>query len=445
MRLKRLSIISALWFAFIFNQAAKATVFDPKSFNLTNGLQVVVVEDHRAPVLIHMVWYKVGRADEPSGKSGIAHFLEHLMFKGTKTLAPGEFSKTIARNGGRDNAFTNQDYTGYYQEVAGDKLELVMKLESDRMANLAITDQVVGPERLVIIEERRMRTDNNPRALFGEQMTAAQYLAHPYQIPISGWLHEMQTLSRQDALDFHNRYYAPNNAILIVVGDVKTSEVRKLAEKYYGPIKPKTIPKRQRPQEPPQLAARRVLMEDARVREPSWARTYLAPSLNAGESQHAYPLIVLAEILNSSTGPLRQSLVLGDGPAVGVAAWYDPSVFDLTQFGFSATPKPGQSVEKIEMAIDQIIANFLDKGVSERDLKRAKASLDAAKIYGRDSLMSVGRAIGLALTTGSTLESLEAWPERIEAVTPEQVLAAARVVLDMRRSVTGILSPKREG
>lgn len=425
---------------------ASAKVFDPKSYTLANGMEVVVVEDRRAPVVTHMVWYRTGAADEPAGKSGIAHFLEHLMFRGTKTLAPGEFSKIVARNGGRDNAFTSLDYTGYFQEVASDRLDLVMGLEADRMVNLQITDAVVDPERLVILEERRQRIENNPRSLFGEQMTAAQFLSHRYGIPVIGWMHEMEGLTRADALDFYARHYAPNNAILVVVGDVRAENVRLLAEKHFGPIpaRPEIKP-RQRPKEPPQLAARRLVMEDARVREPSWSRSYLAPSHRTGDKAQVYALIVLAEVLGGSTGRLQRGLVLGDGPASSAGAWYDPDAYDDGRFGFFATPKNGRNVETVEAAIDGVIATVIRDGITAEELDRARVQLDAAAIYARDSLMNVARTIGAALTAGQTLADIEAWPERIAAVTPAEVQAAAKALFDARRSVTGVLMPKREG
>jgi zinc protease len=247
---------------------ATAGIFNPASFTLSNGLTVVVLTNDRLPVVSQMVWYKVGAADDPSGKSGLAHFLEHLMFRGTGDIAPGEFSRIVSRNGGVDNAFTSADTTAYYQTVAADRLELVMKLEADRMTNLALDEKEVLPERQVIIEERRSRTENNPGALLREQMNAAMFLNHPYRIPIIGWRQEMETLSREDALAFYKRHYAPNNAILIISGDVTIERVRELAEKYYGAIKPASVPPRVRAPEPPQIAARRVTLESDRVRDP---------------------------------------------------------------------------------------------------------------------------------------------------------------------------------
>src|SRR5690606_23072163 len=273
------------------------TLFDPKTATLDNGLQVVVLEDHRAPIVTHMVWYRVGSADEAPLKSGLAHFLEHLMFKGTKSLAPGEFSAVVARNGGQENAFTSYDYTAYFQNVSVDKLPLFMELEADRMQNLQLTDEVVAPELKVVLEERSQRTDSKPGGLFSEQFRAAQYLAHPYRMPVIGWRHELETLTTQDAIDWYNKYYAPNNAILIVAGDVKAEEVFALADKYYGPIPAKPLPERKRVMEPPQLAKRTVEMTDPRVREPSWRQSYLGPLSREADARQLRALETLSQIL----------------------------------------------------------------------------------------------------------------------------------------------------
>ena len=295
---------------------AGAVVFSPKSFMLANGMQVVVVTNRRAPIVAHMVWYKIGAADEPRGKSGIAHFFEHLMFKGTKSYPNGEFSKIVARNGGTENAFTTQDYTAYFQKVARDKLELVMKLEADRMSNLILTDKEVLPERDVVLEERRARTDNNPAAQLYEASQAALFLNHPYKNPVIGWKHEIAALTTKDALDFYRRYYVPNNAILIVAGDITVAELRPLAEKYYGTIARGADIVRNRVSEPPQLAARRVEMKSPRVGQPSWSRYYTAPSYRTAKGTQAYALEVFSDIIGGgTTSRLYRSLVVDQGIA----------------------------------------------------------------------------------------------------------------------------------
>ena len=280
-----------------------AETSDPVShFTLDNGMDVVVIEDHSAPVLQHMVWYRAGAADEPVGSTGVAHFLEHLLFKGTDTLAPGEFSATVAANGGQDNAFTSYDYTAYYQRVAADRLELMMRMEADRMRNLKLSEEDIATERDVILEERNQRIENDPRALFSEQMSAAQYLNHRYGAPVIGWRHEMEALDRDDALSFYRTYYAPNTAILVVAGDVTPDEVRELADRYYGVLEPTPdFPERFRSQEPPQTAARRLTFKDPRVAQPYFNRSYLAPERNSGDQEKAAALLLLARILGGGT------------------------------------------------------------------------------------------------------------------------------------------------
>ncbi len=422
---------------------AAAKVFEPETFTLANGMQVVVASNHRVPVVTHMVWYKVGSADEVPGKSGIAHFLEHLMFKGTPSVPPGEFSKIVARNGGQDNAFTSYDYTGYFQNVAKDRLELVMKLEADRMANLVLTDAEVDPERKVILEERRQTLDNRPASRLNEQMIAAQFMNHPYGRSVIGWEHEIRGLTTADAIAWHRRYYAPNNAILVVGGDITAAELKPLAEKYYGAVPARPVPPRVRVQEPTQQAARRVVLQSEQVRQPSWRRTYLAPSYSRGAMEHAYPLQVLAEIIGGgATGRLYKSLVLPGVLAVGASAYYDASAIDLTTFSVAASPKIGVELEKVEAAVDKVLAEILEKGVTQEELDNAKRRLQDAAILGRDSFNGGARTLGAALAMGRTVDDVESWPDRIGAVTVEQVAAAARHVLVERQSVTGILLPK---
>jgi zinc protease len=424
---------------------AGAAVFSPRTFTLANGLQVVVVENHRLPVVRHMVFYRVGAADDPPGKSGLAHYLEHLMFKGTRTIAPSEFSKIVARNGGRENAFTSADTTAYYQTVAKDRLELMMRIESDRMANLVILPKEAVPELQVVIEERRSRVDNRPAAQLDEHVAAALYMNHPYKTPIIGWQHEVETLTVDDAVAFYKHHYAPNNAILIVAGDVTVDEIRPLAEKYYGkiPANPAIKP-RDRLQEPPQRAARRVSMRSDRVREPRFSRDYLAPSHTTGETRHGYALEVLSTIIGGgTTSRLYRHLVIEKALAHGAGAYYDGDLFGPATFGFSVRPRTGVGPEAIEAALDDEIRTLLADGVSAEELASAKKRLLASAVFARDSLRRGAISIGVALTTGRTIADVEEWPDRIEAVTREQVLAAARYVLKPERSVTALLLPEK--
>ena len=441
----RLSLILAigLFAGLVLQRPAAAQVFNPETFTLANGLQVVVISNHRSPIVTQMVWYKTGAADETWGKSGIAHFLEHLMFRGTRNIPPGEFSKTVARNGGRDNAFTSYDYTAYFQNVSRDRLELVMKMEADRMANLVLTDEIVNTERDVILEERRQVIENRPGALMNEQINAALFLNHPYHRPIIGWEHEMQSLTREDAVNWYNHYYAPNNAILIVAGDITVDDLKPLAEKYYGPIQPRAIPPRVRPQEPPPRAARRVEMKDPRVAQAQLTRSYLAPSYRAGATEHAYALQVLAELLGgATTSRLNRALVLDQQVATSAGAWYEPTALDLGTFGVAASVSSGVDIRNVEAALDAQIQKLLTEGASEDEVERAKSRMRASAIFARDSLSTGARVIGSSLATGQTIADVEAWPQRIGAVTAAQVNAAARAILQPERSVTGHLLPK---
>ena len=422
---------------------ATAAVFNPESFTLENGLQVVVVPNHRAPVVTHMVWYRVGAADEPPGKSGIAHFLEHLMFKGTETMPPGAFSKEIARLGGNENAFTAQDYTAYFQTVAVEHLEMMMRFEADRMANLVLTDEQVLPERDVILEERRQRTDNDPGAQLGEMLRAVLFLHHPYGTPIIGWEHEMRGLTTEDAVSFYETWYAPNNAILVISGDVTAAEVRPMVERTYGRIPSAAVPERTRLEEPTQTAPRRVVLESAQVQQPSWSRLYLAPSYNRDSEGAAYALEVLAEILGEGPpGRLYRNLVVENKVATSAGAYYSPDAFDLGTFGFFGSPLPGSELGPVESAIDAAIDRLLKDGVTEAEVASAKQRLQAGAIKARDSLFGPARTLGAVLTTGSSIEDVESWPERIGAVTVEQVNEAARALLTPETSATGLLLPK---
>jgi len=422
-----------------------AKVFDPDTFLLANGMQVVVVTNKRAPIITHMVWYKVGSADEPRGKSGIAHFLEHMMFKATKNMKSGEFSSTVARNGGRDNAFTSYDYTGYFQTIAKDRLELVMRMEADRMTNILFSDEQVEPERQVILEERNMRTDNSPEARLAEEINAAFFRNHPYQTPIIGWRHEIESLSRQDLESFYKLWYHPNNAILIVAGDVTAAEVKPLAEKYYGVLPAGPLPSRDRPREPPHVANLRISLADARVRQPNWRRVYLAPSHAYGDSSMVYALEVGSEILGGgATSRLYRSLVVEAGKAVSAGAYYDDSSFGPTMFSVSASPQQEVGLDEIEKLVEAEIARVLAEGVSELEVERAKKRMQASAVYARDSAGRGARALGAALASGRTVEDVESWPDRIGAVTADQVNAALRAVLKNDGALTATLIEKEK-
>ncbi len=410
-------------------------------FTLANGLELVVIPDHRAPVVTHMVWYKVGAADETPGKSGLAHFLEHLMFKGTANNPTGRFSQAVAAIGAHENAFTSNDYTGYYQRIPADRLKSMMEFEADRMTGLQLTDKVVRPERDVILEEENMRIENNPRARLGVQIDAALYLNHPYGKPTIGWRHEMEGLTRDDAIGFYRRWYAPNDAVVVVAGDVEPDEVRKLAEETYGKLAPnKMIVARERPQEPPPDAARSLILADARVGQPMLQRAYLVPSFRSGKPGQSEALEVLSQILGGGENSrLYRALVADKHVAVAAGCGYDSMAFDMSKFAVYGVPQPGIGMPQLESEIDGVIADVIDNGVSADELTRAKTRLIADAVYAQDNQMTLARWYGTALTSGSTVEDVRRWPERIRAVTAKQVEDAARTWLEKKRSVTGYL------
>jgi zinc protease len=423
----------------------------PATFTLGNGLQVLVIPDHRTPVVTQMIWYKVGSADETPGKSGLAHFLEHLMFKGTSKHPAGEFSETVLRVGGNENAFTSTDYTGYFQRVPREQLASMMEFEADRMTGLILKDENVLPERDVVLEEFNMRVANNPDARLTEQIMAALYLNHPYGRPVIGWRQEIEKLDREDALAFYKRFYAPNNATLVIAGDVDAKEVRSMAERTFGEVAPQpTIPvKRIRPQEPTPAAPRTVTLSDPRVEQPGVRRYYLVPSATTAAAGESPALDVLAQLMGGgSNSYLYRALVVDRPLAVSASAGYQGTSLDATQFMISVSPKPGVEFAQIEQVIDAVISDVGKNAVRAEDLERVKTQLIAEAIYAQDNQATLARWYGGALTTGLSIEDIRSWPERIRAVTAEQVRDAAQKWLDKKRSVTGYLikdaAPKRE-
>jgi zinc protease len=423
----------------------------PATFTLGNGLQVVVIPDHRTPVVTQMIWYKVGSADETPGKSGLAHFLEHLMFKGTSKHPVGEFSQTVLRIGGNENAFTSTDYTGYFQRVPREQLGKMMEFEADRMTGLILKDENVLPERDVVLEEFNMRVANNPEARLTEQIMAALYLNHPYGRPVIGWRQEIEKLDREDALAFYRRFYAPNNATLVIAGDVDADEVRPLAERTFGEIaaQPAIAARRLRPQEPEPAAPRTVTLSDPRVEQPSLKRYYLVPSAVTAAAGESPALDVLAQLMgNGSNSYLYRALVVDKPLAVSASAGYQGTSLDATQFMISVSPKPGVEFAQIEQAVDGVISGIGQNPVRAEDLERVKTQLIAEAIYAQDNQATLARWYGGALTTGLSIDDIRSWPDRIRAVTAEQVRAAAQKWLDKKRSVTGYLikdtTPKRE-
>ncbi|WP_257192699.1 MULTISPECIES: M16 family metallopeptidase [unclassified Bradyrhizobium] len=414
----------------------------PASFTLNNGMQVVVIPDHRTPVVTEMIWYKVGSADETPGKSGLAHFLEHLMFKGTSKHPAGEFSQTVLRVGGNENASTSVDYTNYYQRVPKEQLPTMMEFEADRMTGLILKDENVLPERDVVLEEYNMRVANNPDARLNEQIMAALYLNHPYGRPVIGWHQEIEKLDREDALAFYRRFYAPNNAILVIAGDVDAAEIRPLVERNFGsiPAQPAIPARRVRPQEPEPAAPRTVTLADPRVEQPNMRRYYLVPSATTAAAGESAALDVLAQLMGSgSNSYLYRALVVDKPLAVSANASYSSIALDPTQFAISAAPKAGVSFAEIEQAVDGVIANVAQNPIRAEDLERVKTQLIAEAIYAQDNQAVLARWYGGALTTGLSIEDIRSWPDRIRAVTAEQVRAVAQKWLEKKRSVTGYL------
>jgi zinc protease len=412
-------------------------------FTLDNGLEVVVIPDRRAPVVTHMVWYRNGAADDPVGKSGIAHFLEHLMFKGTKAHPKGEFSEFISEVGGQENAFTSNDFTAYFQQVAKEHLKTCMAFEADRMTGLVLTDEVVAPERDVVLEERRMHCDSDPGAQLGEAVQATLFTHHPYGVPIIGWGHEIEALGRADALAYYQRFYTPENAILIVAGDAEPEATRAMAEETYGEVKPRGArPQRLRPLEPPTVASRLVTVRDQKVEQPNWQRHYIAPSYRTAKEGEAEALEVLGHLVGGGqTSLLYRTLVVEEKLAVSAWAYYHGSALDEGRFIVNLTPAQGVRLETLDRAFDRVLAAFVVEGIEPGALGRAKTRLMADALYARDSQSDLARWYGSSLAIGQTLREVEDWPTKIEAVGVEAVLAAARGWLEGKPAVTGHLLP----
>ncbi|UJW86775.1 M16 family metallopeptidase [Devosia sp. SL43] len=416
-------------------------------FALDNGLEVVVIPDHRAPIVTHMVWYKVGSADEAPGKSGIAHFFEHLMFKGTAKHPGGELDRVVYELGGTGNAFTSYDYTAYYQIVPPEALATMMDFEADRMRGLILSEDVIGAERDVVLEERRMRIEGSPQALLGEETSATLFQNHPYRIPTIGWMHEMEQLNRADAVAFYDQYYAPNNAILVVAGDVDPADVRTLAEASYGLVpRGPTLPPRIRPSEPEHNTARTVTLSDPRVGIASFSRSWVVPSYRSAEPGEAEALDLLSEILGGGMrSRFYQQIVVKSGIGSNAGAGYNGGSYDASQFAIYGAPQSGKTLADVETAVDAQVALLIKDGVTPEELDAAKARFVRSLIFARDAQEGLANLYGSVLATGGTIEDIDAWPDRIRAVTPEQVQAVAAKYLDPSIAVTSYLLPSPTG
>ncbi len=435
-------------FALFFLLASPAFAADAlpiTSFTLKNGLEVVVVENHRIPAVNHTIWYRIGAADDPSGKSGLAHYHEHAMFLGTKKYKNGEYTKIITANGGEQNAFTGHDATAYFVNIAKEKLPLVMEMEADRMRGITPTDADMEKEKQVIIEERRMRIENNPEALLSEQIHAALYRNYPYHIPVIGWMSEMEGLTKQDVIDFHRKYYHPNNAILIIGGDVTAKEIRPLAEKYYGDLPSAAVPPRKWNEEPPQRAERRITMYDKQVSQAQWSRVYTAASLGYGKKDDVLPLFILAQVLGGGkTSRLYDALVTQQKIATGVSVNYNGFAIGIGEFSLEITPAAGIDPAKAEAAADAEIAKFMASGLTADELSRAKTLLKAETIFSRDGLSSLANIIGWVRITGQDIGYFSRWEKLVDGVSAEAVLAAAKDTLKREQCVTALLLPEEK-
>lgn len=422
---------------------AAAGALRAQSAVLENGLELVVITDRRAPIVTHMIWYRVGAADDPPGKSGLAHFLEHLMFKATKRLASGELSRLVGQLGGNDNALTSHDSTVYYQRVAKEHLSTVMALEADRMVNLQFTEEEVVIERRVVLDERRQRIDASPLNLLSEKINEALYEDHPYAIPVLGWPHEIANLDGVDARSFYERFYAPSNAIVLVAGDISFAEALAQAQLVYGQIPRRgDVRERRRPRAPEILAKRTVALTDARVSTPSFFRAYLAPGAVTAGGRVAATLEVLARILSQGeTSRLYQRLVRDTGLAVSTEGGYRGTTRDSSQIALYAVAARGADLAVIEREIDALIAEFVATGISEAELERARNVIESRHVFDSDSQLALAMRYGESLAAGRTIAEIESFLDHLAAVTREDVQAAAAQFLVPQHSATGWLLP----
>ncbi|MBT9568913.1 MAG: insulinase family protein [Thiobacillus sp.] len=428
------------WLLILATGSVQAALTD---VTLDNGLRVIVKEDHRAPVMVSQVWYRAGSIDEFNGTTGVAHVLEHMMFKGTKEVPPGEFSKRIAAAGGRENAFTSRDHTAYFQQMQKDRLELALKLEADRMANLIISDELFAKELQVVMEERRLRTDDQPQSIVYERLMATAYQTHPYRRPIIGWMDDLKNMTGQDARDWYTRWYAPNNATLVVAGDVQADEVVALAKRYFGPLASHPLPERKPQDEPAQLGIKRIVVK-APAQLPYLLMAWHAPSLKDWQQDTTpYALQILAGVLSGNdSARLQKSLVKTQQIAVNASAGYEAVSRGPAMFMVDATPAAGQSVAQVEKAIRIELDRIKREGISDAELKRVKAQVIAGDVYQRDSLFYQAMQLGDYITAGQPPEALEKRVDKLRAVTAQQVQSAAQQILQDDRLSIAELDPQ---
>jgi zinc protease len=409
---------------------------------LDNGLRVIVKEDHRSPTVVSQLWYRVGSVDEPDGLTGMSHVLEHMMFKGTARLKPNEFSRIVAEHGGRENAFTSYDYTAYHQQLARDRLEVAFELEADRMRNLALADAEFRKEIRVVMEERRLRTDDRPEALLDEKFMATAYTTHPYRHPVIGWMADLERLKTDDLRRWYERYYAPNNAILVVAGDVAPREVFALARKHFGAVPRREVSPTTIPAEPAQTAMRRTrIAVPAEV--PHLALGWHVPVLRPGDrSTEPYALAVAAAVLDGGNAArFARELVRGQKIAASVGAGYSPAARGPTLFALEGTPAQGRRIAELEQALRAQVERLKTERVADAELARIKAQVVAAEVYGRDSVFYQAMQIGRLAAVGLDWRLMDEYVTRIKAVTADEVQAVARKYLTDANLTVGVLDP----
>lgn len=422
-----LAITAALMLLAASSSNAAASATDAVERTLSNGMRLIVKPDHRAPVVVSMVWYRIGSVDEVNGTTGVAHLLEHMMFKGTKEVPAGEFSRIIAAAGGRENAFTGRDYTGYFQTLHKSQLGLALKLEADRMANLMLSKEEFSKEVRVVMEERRWRTDDRPHALVYERLMATALLAHPYRHPVIGWMSDIEHMRLEDARAFYQTWYAPNNAILVVVGDVAPAEVFMLAEQHFGALSSKTLPARKPQEEPPQLGIKRLTVK-APAELPYVLMAFRVPSLrDPHKDWEPYALEVLANVLDGNDAArLPRTLVRTERLANSAGASYDGIGRGPALFYLDGVPSGATTVAQLEQALRREVRNVADNGVSEEELKRIRAQVVAAHVYQRDSMFFQARQMGSMETAGLSYKTPDVILEKLKQVTAAQVQEVAK-------------------
>ena len=420
--------------------AAQAEVFER---TLANGLKIIVKEDHRAPVVVQQIWYKAGSMDEFNGSTGVAHVLEHMMFKGTKEVAAGQFSKTIAINAGKDNAFTNRDYTTYFEQLRSDKLELALKLESDRMVNLSFSDEEFAKEIKVVMEERRLRTEDKAHAIVYEQLLATAYNASPYGRPVIGWMNDLENLKPEDARVWYKRWYAPNNATLVIVGDVDPKQVLALAQQYFGPLKAQDLPERKPQTEPQQLGVKRIVVK-APSQLPYLAMAYHAPVLrDAAKDWEPYALQMLVGILDGGeSSRLNKSLVRDTRIANSAGAGYDAMERGPGMLIFDGTPSEGKTIPELETALREQFEKIKSEGVTDDELNRVKSQIIAAQVFGLDSMFGQAMQIGQAENAGFSWRDTAVMLDKLKAVTAAQVKEVAQKYIQDDRLTVAVLDPQ---